>query len=230
MIEVSDLIEGGVLRIGPEGERDMKAVLFDFDGTLVDSDAAQILSFNHVLTPHGRPMSEADYAWITGWSNDAIFESLFPDSSHEFRSDLSEQKEEALLGNQELVVLQPGAKATLSALSDRGLTLALVTNAPRVLVEPVLERLAIRPYFATCICNEDFEMGKPHPAPYQLALARLGFGAQQAIAIEDSEVGRRSAEAAGLRVALYDNKTASNEGARPFKRIQRLLEVLDIVP
>jgi beta-phosphoglucomutase-like phosphatase (HAD superfamily) len=76
-------------------------------------------------------------------------------------------------------------------LSHRSLTLALVTNAPRVLVEPALER--------------------------------------QSLAIEDSEAARRSAEAAGLRVALCSNKTASDERARPFKRIQRLSEVLDIV-
>jgi len=65
----------------------MKAVLFDFDGALVDSDEAQILSFNHVLAPHDQALSEADYAGIAGWSNDAIFSTLFPDSAREFRSD-----------------------------------------------------------------------------------------------------------------------------------------------
>jgi hypothetical protein len=86
------LFEGGVLYIGSEGEQDMKAVLFDFDGTLVDSDAAQIRSFNHVLTPLGRSMSEADYAGIAGWSNDAIFEALFPDSALGFRSDSASER------------------------------------------------------------------------------------------------------------------------------------------
>jgi len=211
------------------GAKDMKAVLFDFDGTLVDSDAAQILSFNDILASHGRQMSQADYAVIAGWSNEAIFQALFPDASPEFRLDLSEQKEAAFHGNKDLVILQPGATEVLSALSDQGLTLAIVTNAPRLVVEPILERLAIWPYFETCVGNEDFEIGKPHPAPYQLALSRLQVGAHEAIAIEDSEVGRRSAEAAGLRVVFYTNTTASKEGPPPFRRIQRLLEVLDIV-
>jgi hypothetical protein len=89
---VSDRIESGVSRIGPEGEQDMKAVPFDLDGTLVDSDAAQILSFNHLLTPHGRRMSEVDDAGITGGSNDAIFEALFPDSARGFRSDSASER------------------------------------------------------------------------------------------------------------------------------------------
>lgn len=187
----------------------LRAALFDFDGTLVDSDPAHLAAFNELLAPHGRQMSQLQYdREVAGRSNGEIMSKLFPEADAATVIALGEAKEAAYLRRPDLVATRDGATAVLRQLKDKGIRIALVTNAPRQVITDLIARFGLLPYFDATVTVDDVTNGKPHPEPYLQALSKLGLDATQAVAIEDSETGRRSADAAGLPVLLLKPESA----------------------
>lgn len=194
----------------------LNAVLFDFDGTLVDSDPAHLVAFNEVLAPRGRSLTAQQYATtVVGRANVTIFGALFPDAPLAELEWLGEEKERAYLRRADLVALHDGAIEVLSGLKAQGLRLALVTNAPRVVIDDVAVRLGLLDCFDATITIDDVTHGKPHPEPYLQALARLGVSADQAVVVEDSAPGRHAAQAAGMDVLLLGGSAPAEEGEHP---------------
>jgi beta-phosphoglucomutase-like phosphatase (HAD superfamily) len=120
------------------------------------------------------------------------------------------------------------------------MTSAQITDPPSaskaVLIERFLKASGVQGQIDSGAFLEKFAFGaspalagKPDPAPYLLALQRLGVGARDAIAVEDSEVGRRSAEAAGLPVAFYDPKSVPQSLPPISKQIGSLRDLLDVI-
>ena len=181
----------------------LRAALFDFDGTLVNSDPAHLAAFNELLAPYGRQMSQHQYdSEVIGRSNAEIFTRLFPGADATEVIALGEAKEAAYLRRVDLVAARAEAETVLQRLKENDIGIALVTNAPRDVVLDLTARFGLLPYFDVTVTVDDVERGKPYPDPYLQALDKLGLQAGQAIAVEDSDPGRRSAEAAGLPVLL----------------------------
>jgi beta-phosphoglucomutase len=177
----------------------LKALLFDMDGTLCNSDPLHLRAFQEVLAPEGVTIDEEVYqARISGRTNEAIFAHLLPHRSVTDRERLADAKEARF---REIAPdLEPLAGALdLIALAEmRGLALALVTNAPPLNASHMLEALGLAERFPVVIRGGDVERGKPDPLPYLTALDRLGVPASEAMAFEDSLSGVRAAKAAGL--------------------------------
>lgn len=208
----------------------LQAALFDFDGTLVNSDPAHLAAFNEILVPFERQMSQAQYDRdVLGRTNLEIFSHLFPGIDAEAAITLGDAKEAAYLRRSDLVRAHSGAEVVLARLKAEGIRLALVTNAPRHVVMDLAPRLGLLPYFDIVITADDVTFGKPHPEPYQLALSQLGVAAEDAIVIEDSETGRRAAESAGIRVLLLTPATTpvTMDAASTTTVISNLQGVLD---
>jgi HAD superfamily hydrolase (TIGR01509 family) len=206
----------------------LKAALFDFDGTLIDSDRSHIAAFRKIHAPHDITVSPELYAdEMMGRSNAEIFRRYFPRASAMQLVELGESKEQAYLERGHLVTCHEGAIEVLQALRTSGVHLALVTNAPRLVVETVGGRLKLLSYLDAIVTIEDVANGKPDPAPYRLALARLGADARSAIAIEDSPSGIALAAAAGLRVLWFSpSGRASSPSWAGVGCIRSLREVL----
>ena len=113
----------------------------------------------------------------------------------------------------EQVPWQPGARELLSALNSAGVPCALVTMSWQRFVAPVLEVLPPGT-FTTVVTGDRVELGKPHPEPYLLAAAELGVDPAECLAIEDSNTGAKSAEAAGCTVLVVPNHVPVLEGER----------------
>lgn len=180
------------------------AVLFDMDGTLLDSEKLwdiAVAEFTRNLgieiTPEARestlgnatadalrklydfaqiPDSERDYAWAERWLSDRVVE-LFDGG----------------------IPWQPGARETLDLLADAEVPLVLVTNTIREVTEHALGTLG-RERFVATVCGDEVSNPKPGPEPYLLGAELAGFAAPDCIAVEDSPTGARSALAAGCRV------------------------------
>jgi beta-phosphoglucomutase len=177
----------------------LKALLFDVDGTLADTDPIHRRAFELYLAPHGLGVDEALYRTrISGRTNAAIFADLFPNRSPEEHARLGDEKE-ALYRElaRELAPLR-GLPRLLEWARSRGLRLAAVTNGPRVNLEHALEGLGIAGRFEVLIAREDVARAKPDPLPYATALARLGLAPAEAVAFEDSPAGVSAAKAANL--------------------------------
>ncbi|MGC0342241.1 HAD-IA family hydrolase [Streptomyces sp. SLBN-8D4] len=175
----------------------LQAVLFDMDGTLVDTER---LWWEAVEQVAGRPLTEADRpdvlgrpvehtaAWLaaaTGAPADGLAETLHREFADRVRTG---------------VVPRPGALDLLDALAREQIPTALVTASPRAVADTVLEALGGASRFAVSVTADDTEHTKPAPDPYLAACRALGVDPSGCVAVEDTETGVRSAEAAGCAV------------------------------
>jgi HAD superfamily hydrolase (TIGR01509 family) len=177
----------------------LKALIFDMDGTLVHSDPTHLEAFAEILGPEGIEIDEDLYrSSIIGRTNEAIFASLLPHRSVAEHEDFADRKEAAF--RRLALDLKPldGLVDVLDWADAHGVRIALVTNAPVMNATHMLDVLGLAERFTVKVTIEEVERGKPDPLPYLTALERLGVGAGEALAFEDSPSGMRAAKAAGL--------------------------------
>ena len=176
-----------------------RALLFDLDGTLAETDSLHLPTWVDVLLPYGIEVDEEYYkARISGRSNSKIVGDLLPDLSSEDRRDLAEAKEASFRKHAGELEPLPGLLDFMEEAKDRGLSLALVTNAPEENVEAILLALDLGVFFDELVLSDEVGPVKPDPAPYKAALERLGVGPDEALAFEDSTSGIASAVGASI--------------------------------
>ena len=196
----------------------LAAILFDLDGTIVNTDPTHYLAWQEMLLCYGIEIDEAFYkSRISGRLNPEIVKDILPQLSPEAGAKFADEKE--ALFRQKAPYLKPlsGFSELLAWTETHHLKRALVTNAPKLNAHFMLEILGIKEAFDTIVLAEDCIAGKPDPAPYEAALHRLALTAEQAIALEDSPSGIRSAVAAGIRTvgiaSTHDPQTLTATGA-----------------
>ena len=176
-----------------------KAVLWDMDGTLVDSEPYWLLSESALAEDYGKVWTQESGNYLIGKS---LYESSAFLKDHLDIKDLSAQQIIDRLTDSVLSKLQhslpwrPGALELLMELKQAGVKTALVTMSLRRMALAVAEAIPFQA-FDVVVAGDDVTHGKPHPEPYEKAAALLGFKPSECIAIEDSTTGLRSAEAAG---------------------------------
>jgi HAD superfamily hydrolase (TIGR01509 family) len=176
-----------------------RALLFDLDGTLAETDSLHLPTWVDVLRPYGIEVDEEYYkARISGRSNSKIVEDLLPDLSAEDRRDLAEAKEASFRKHAGELEPLPGLLDFMEEAKDREFSLALVTNAPEENVEAILLALDLGVFFDELLLSDEVGLVKPDPAPYKAALERLGVGPDEALAFEDSTSGIASAVGASI--------------------------------
>jgi len=177
-----------------------RALLFDIDGTLADTDALHLQAFNQVFAPHGHVFDrERASKELMGFSNSSISERFLPGQSPERQAAIMAEKEEAFrkLASGQLKPL--AGLMTLLALADRaGVPMVAVTNAPRLNAELMLYGLGIMQRFKAVIIGDELPHGKPHPMPYLEGLRAANATPERSIAFEDSRSGVQAASAAGI--------------------------------
>ena len=175
------------------------ALLFDLDGTMVDTDHLHLAAYNTLLAPFERGIG-ADYykSRIMGFPNDDIMEGLFPGMERARQHALSEQKEALFRGLLRELTPIAGLRELLHWAQVHAVPVAVVTNAPRANAMLMLRGLDLDARFPVVVIGEELERGKPDPLPYLTALEALGVDAANALAFEDSLAGVRAASGAGI--------------------------------
>jgi|SRR5882672_5398737 len=177
-----------------------KALLFDIDGTLADTDALHLEAFNQVLGPRGHVFDHARFTReLQGFSNASISERFLADEPPQRQATIIGEKEEAF---RKLVAgrIQPvPGLMTLLARADRAnIPMVAVTNAPRLNAEMLLSGLGIMDRFKALVIGDELAHGKPHPMPYLEGLRAVGAAPNLSLAFEDSRSGVQSASTAGI--------------------------------
>ena len=176
-----------------------RALLFDLDGTLAETDSLHLPTWADALRPHGVEIDEHFFRQnISGRSNAKIVRELLPDLSAEDARDLTGTQESSFRERAHELEPLPGLVDFMEEGRRRGLALALVTNAPWENVEAVLLALELRELFDEVVLSDEVGPVKPDPAPYRAALERLGVAPAEALAFEDSTSGIASAVGAGI--------------------------------
>lgn len=175
------------------------AVLFDLDGTLVDTDRLHIAAFNEVLARFGRQITWDKYrTTVMGFPNETIFSVLFPEVPASQHGAMAEEKEELFRAKAHALEPTQGFLRFLDLLEERSVAMAIVTNAPRKNAELMLKALGVATRFEHLIIGDELARGKPDPLPYLTAMQRLGAAPYSSIAFEDSRGGMRAAVSAGV--------------------------------
>ena len=177
----------------------MDAVVFDWDGTLVDTLPAITLANAEVLGSYGVAYDDATYraAYSPDWR--AMYRRLgVPDAEIEAAGGRWLGAYRALMGD---AVAFPGVAEALARLKDAGFTMGLVTAGDRAVVEHQLETTGLGLLLPVRVCGDDMPYAKPHPAPLLQALGELGLRDRpaDAIYVGDAPDDMRMARAVGAR-------------------------------
>jgi HAD superfamily hydrolase (TIGR01509 family) len=177
----------------------LKALLFDLDGTLAQTNSVHHSTWVKVLEPHGYDVTWDFYRdRISGRLAPEIVTDLLPDLSDEDAQEMAEQKEAQFREQAGDLKPLPGLLELIEKGQERGMGIALVTNAPKENVLVVLDILGLDDTFEPVILAEEIGVSKPDPAPYQAALEALNVSAGEAVAFEDSPSGIASSVDAGI--------------------------------
>lgn len=178
------------------------AVLFDNDGTLIDSTEVVRRSWGRWAIEQG--IDPEQLGGFHGVPAAAIVAQVLPDGDHYAALARIVQLEEADTGG---IVALPGAAQALRSVADRG---AVVTSATRKLAELRLDAAGV-PAPAVLVSADDVSTGKPDPEPYLLAAKRLGVPAQECLVVEDAPGGITAARAAGCAVLAVLSTSARDD-------------------
>jgi len=177
----------------------ISALLFDLDGTLAETDSLHLPTWVDVLEPYGVRVDKEFYKEeISGRSTAEIVRALLPDLSDEEVRAIGEAKEANFRERAAELEPVPGLIDFVEQGRERGMEIALVTNAPKENVEAILLALELRSFFDTVVLADEVGAVKPDPAPYLAALKKTGVPAEEALAFEDSVSGVSSSVAAGI--------------------------------
>ena len=185
------------------------AILFDFDGVLVDTEWAIYQSWRRLFESHGHPLPLDIYTRCIGsdfatWSAKTHLEEL-TGLAFDWH-DLDARRQQEIL--EELIGAPPmhGALVLLEKLAAAGLPCAVVSSSSHHWVDGWLEKLGLAGYFQTVVCRGDAPRIKPAPDLFLEAARRLGIPPADCLVIEDSANGLIAAQAAGMRVWVVPNR------------------------
>lgn len=194
--------EHAELRPASPGAPQPRAVLWDLDGTLVDSGAYHWHAWESVMSEEGVHITELDFKATFGQRNDTILGAwLGPDADPERVQRVGEAKEaryRALLVEGGITPL-PGAAEWVASLHAAGWRQAIASSAPKLNVETVSGALAFTDLIEAVVGAEDVTAGKPDPEVFLTAAARLDVPPKRCVVVEDAEAGIEAARRAGMR-------------------------------
>ena len=180
---------------------DIKAVIFDVDGTLIDSMWIWKQVDIEFLGKRGIPLPERLQSEIEGMSYSET--AIYFKARFDLTDSLDEIKEEWRLMAEDYykfhIKLKSGAKEFLKLLYDKGVTIGIATSNSRELVDNMLENHGIRQYFSIIRTSCEVNKGKPHPDVYLKVAEDMGLEPQHCLVFEDTVSGVMAAKSAGMK-------------------------------
>jgi beta-phosphoglucomutase len=215
----------------------LRAVIFDFDGVITDSEILHLRAFNQSLIPYGVEISTKDYYKnYLGYSDFDCYKILIDNGLLKI--------DERQIGNivkkkskifEELTRIEgrtiEGVHEFLQMLEDNNIPMAICSGSLLVEIEVILEESGLRHYFGEIVSAEQVNKGKPHPEGFLLCLKKLNknsrplIAAGECIVIEDSHWGLQAGKAAGMHTIAVTNSYDAGQLSLAEKIVSRLNEL-----
>ncbi len=179
-----------------------RAVLWDMDGTLIDSEEFHWISWRDTMAKEGITITHEQFLASFGQRNDSIIPRWLGAASTPERIErIANAKEELYrrLVRRNGISPLPGVAIWVHRLHEQGWLQAVASSAPRANIEVVLEALAATHSFQAIVSAEDVNKGKPDPEVYLTAASRVGVSPDRCIVVEDAIAGIEGARRAGMR-------------------------------
>ena len=177
------------------------AVIWDMDGTLVDTAELHFQAWDTLFQQLGKPFTRADFTATFGWRNPDIFRHLFGKqfSSEEVAQWGGRKEELYRQAARRGVMLLPGVRPLLEALHAARFKQAVGSSAPRENLELILALTGTRLFFEELVSMEDTQHGKPDPEVFLVAAMKLAVEPSHCLVIEDAVAGVQAAKAGGMK-------------------------------
>lgn len=178
------------------------AVLWDVDGTLVDTAEHHFLAWQRFAQELGHPFSREQFGRGFGQRNPEIIRSQFePDADDARCQELGERKEQyyRAMVRSEGTALLPGVARLLEQFAGSGWPQAIGSSAPRGNLDLLLEVTGTARYFRAVVTGDDVRKGKPDPEVFLTGAAKLGVAPERCVVLEDAAAGVKAAQAAGMK-------------------------------
>ena len=192
--------------------KDIKAIIFDFDGVIVNSECVKFNRLAILLKKRGLHLFQNDFKIMVGTKTSAFLSKRFKDKlSQDQIEAISKERQKDQLKHVRLYAKPiPGVKQLIRQLQRKKLKLCLVTGTQRKIVNNLLELIGLKNAFHVMVTGEEFKSSKPDPEAYVLSLKKLGVPRRDVIVIEDSAAGVAAAKKAGLYcIAITTTQTKS---------------------
>ena len=179
-----------------------KAVLWDMDGTLINSEELHWIAWRGTMADEGIAITREQFLSTFGQRNDSIIPALLgPAATFERVERIAQDKEARYrqLVRQDGIKFEPGVASWLRRLHQEGWQQAIASAAPLANIDAVLKALSASDIFQGIVSAEDVRRGKPDPEVYLVAAARVGVPAERCIVVEDAVAGIEGARRAGMQ-------------------------------
>lgn len=207
----------------------MKALIFDMDGVIVDSEPLHVKAEKEVCRKYNVAINDDDWLAFKGKTTIDIFSSIIKKYNLNVApAQMAEDKLVIYLKMLDSVRLFPGLHEIL-AYARQKYKVALVTSSRASIQEAVFKKFALSPFFNVVVTADIVSKGKPDPEPYALAISRLGLNPEECIVIEDSDNGVISAKNAGAKVIAVTHSFGKEKLKKADYIVDSLLEVKDLL-
>lgn len=201
----------------------IKAVLFDMDGVLVNTEPVHFLMWKEAFHNRGLDVSYDVYKGCIGTTNDYLMDLIWDNYGRDFRGDKKFLEErmaiEERMPKEESFPEMPGVKEMLRGLHEAGFLLAIASSSPMNRIETAVDHLGVRQYFSLLNSGENVARSKPAPDIYLDTAKKLGVEPAECVVLEDSGNGSIAAVAAGMICVGLDNPDSGDQNLEKAKVI-----------
>lgn len=212
----------------------IKAVIFDMDGLMIDSERVTFEGYQHVLAKENLTMSEEKYKTLLGKPVKAVHDLFKEDYGPQYDVDQIIKDVHAYIAKRfetEGVPLKPGLVELLKYLKENNYKTIIATSSHRNRVDLIVKQAQIDQYFDDSICGDEVTKGKPNPEVFLKACQKLQVSPQDALVLEDSESGINAAYNADIKViGIPDMKYPEEKYVKmTYKIMDNLFQVKDFL-